>query len=81
MEHVLIQVALDCFQLGLSFLRWFFVTHLNISNYWDSQTGFRDKSSEMKMEPSVMCACLCMCDKPDLCWDNIDYCTIIDKTS
>ena len=55
MEHVLIQLVYDCFQLGD-----FFVTHLNISNYWDNQTGFRDKRSEMKMEPSVMCACLCV---------------------
>ena len=26
-EHVLIQVVYDCFQLGLSFLRWVFVGH------------------------------------------------------
>ena len=41
----LIQIVYDCFQRDISFLRWGFSTHSNISNYWDSQTpGLRNKS-------------------------------------
>ena len=31
----LIQAVYNCFQLGPSFLKWAFITHSNILNYWD----------------------------------------------
>ena len=61
MEHILIQVAYDCFHLGPFFLRQVFITQSNISNYSDNQTPtLRGRSSEIKMEPSVMCVCVCV---------------------
>ena len=50
MEHILIQVAYDCFHLGPFFLRQVFITQSNISNYSDNQTPtLRGRSSEIKM--------------------------------
>ena len=64
MEHVVIQVVDDCFQLGPSFLKPVFITHSNMPNYWHSQTpSFRGKSSDMKMEPLVCVCGMCVCDK------------------
>ena len=42
--------------------------------------GLRDKSSEMKTEPSLMCVFVCVM-KLEWCWENTDSCTVIDKTS
>ena len=62
MEYSLIQVVYDCFRLGISFLRCVFITQSNISNYQDSQTpDLRDKSSGIKMEPSMMYVFVCVC--------------------
>ena len=80
MGLVLIQIIYDCVQLGLYFLRRFFITHSNVSNYWDSQTPrLRDKNLEMKKEPLVMHVCVCMM-KLEMCWENIDQSTVTIKS-
>ena len=53
------------------------------SSCCDSKTrGLKDKSSEINMEPSVMCVCVCVyvclsVIKPVLCWQNIDQCSVV----
>ena len=48
---------------SLAFLFWGeYLSLIQIFHYWDSQTpGLRENSSEIKMEPSVMCVCVCVC--------------------
>ena len=61
-KHVLIQVVYDCFQLGLSFLRWVFIGHskfqiIEIAKLLIWETKFRDENGTF----IDVCVCMCIC--------------------
>ena len=58
-KHVLIQVVYDCFQLGLSFLRWVFIGHskfqiIEIAKLLIWETKFRDENGTF-IDVCVLC--------------------------
>ena len=71
MEHVLIQVVYDCFQLGLSLLRWIFITHSRFQNIEiDKLLVWKTKDQRWKWNLrwcvcNCVCVfvCVCVCDK------------------
>ena len=83
-EHVLIKVVYDCFELGFCFLRRVFLSLIHIfqiietAELWFKRQKFRDEHGTFSDVRVSVCASVI---KPELWWENINKCTVIDKKS